>query len=56
MKPPAGFVAGPKWYSYDNGKTWTRKPRKLKELRGFLVTAVDYKAGVVTVSANMEGR
>jgi len=50
-------VRGKVWYSYDNGKTWTRRPRKLKALRGaaFTVTGVDYERGIVSISATIDG-
>lgn len=49
MKWPQ-FKRGRPWYSYDNGKTWTRKRRKPGPYAGhFVVTEVDPIAGTITV-------
>jgi acyl-coenzyme A thioesterase PaaI-like protein len=52
----ARFVRGAVRYSYDNGKTWTRTPRKVPLVRslGMTITKVDKKRGVIELQVTIE--
>lgn len=51
-----GFRIGSTRYSYDNGKTWTTKPRTLKTILGVSATAVevDPVKGSITINVCVE--